>query len=87
VITPRPISIGGTTSVFAEAYANALHQQRDYPKVESVLQELLRHRSELSAQSPAAYRARLAKTLNNRETQRFRAKAASMRGMVFLFGR
>jgi hypothetical protein len=34
---------------FAEAYANALHQQRDYPKAESVLQELLRHRSEVSA--------------------------------------
>ena len=50
---------------FAEAYAYALQQQRDYPKAELVLQELLRHRRELAAQNPAAYRPDLAATLNN----------------------
>ena len=45
---------------FAEAYAYALQQQRDYPKAELVLQELLRHRRELAAQNPAAYRPDLA---------------------------
>ncbi len=50
---------------FADAYAYALHQQKDYPKAESVLQELLRHQRELAAQNPAAYRPVLATTLNN----------------------
>ncbi len=50
---------------FADTYAYALHQQKDYPKAESVLQELLRHQRELAAQNPAAYRPVLATTLNN----------------------
>ena len=50
---------------FADAYAYALQQQRDYPKAELVLQELLRQRRELAAQNPAAYRPDLARTLNN----------------------
>jgi len=36
---------------FAGAYAYALQQQRDYPKAESVLQELLGHRRELARAS------------------------------------
>jgi tetratricopeptide (TPR) repeat protein len=61
---------------FAEAYAYALGQQKDYPKAESVLQELLRHRRELAAQNPAAYQPGLAWTLNSLglvydETNRF----------------
>jgi tetratricopeptide (TPR) repeat protein len=68
---------------FAAAYAYALLQQRDYPKAESVLQELLRHRRELAAQNPTAYRPDLAATLNNlgalcRDVHRFSdAEAAS----------
>ena len=45
---------------YAEAYAYALLKQRDYPKAEMVLQELLGQRRELAAQNPAAYRPDLA---------------------------
>src|SRR5271155_1557988 len=50
---------------YGEAYAYALHQQRDYPKAEAVLQELLKQRRSQAAQNPAAYRPDLAGTLNN----------------------
>src|SRR5271165_2165285 len=69
---------------FATAYAYALQQQKDYPKAESVLQELLRQRRSLAAQNPAAYRPDLAGTLNNLgvlydETRRFADAEAAYR--------
>ncbi len=61
---------------YAGAYASALLQQKDYPKAELVLQELLRRWRELAAQNSAAYRPVLAATLNNlgllyQDTHRF----------------
>jgi len=41
---------------FAEAYAHALYQPKDYLKAEQVVQELLRQRRNLAAQNPTAYR-------------------------------
>src|SRR5271165_3893844 len=69
---------------FAAAYVYALQKQRDYPKAESVLQELLRHRRELAAQNPAAYRPDLAATLNNlgalyADTHRFADAEAALK--------
>ncbi len=69
---------------FADAYAYALQQQRDYPKAESVLQEVLRRRRELAAQNPAAYRPDLARTLNNlgnlyNDTHRFADAEAALK--------
>jgi tetratricopeptide (TPR) repeat protein len=69
---------------FAEAYAYALQQQKDYPKAELVLQELLKHRRELAAQNPAAYQPDLALTLNSLATlygttQRFAEAEAALK--------
>src|ERR1700722_6288323 len=69
---------------FAEAYAYALQQQKDYPKAELVLQELLKHRRELAAQNPAAYQPDLALTLNSLgtlygTTQRFAEAEAALK--------
>ncbi len=50
---------------FAGAYAFVLQKQKDYPKAEAVLQELLRHQRELAAQNPSAYQPVLALTLTN----------------------
>ncbi len=50
---------------YAEGYAFALLEQRDYAKAESVLQELLRQRRRLAEENPAVYQPDLAQTLNN----------------------
>ena len=49
---------------YAEAYADALWEQRDFPGAELVLQELLKQRRSAAMQNPA-YRPQLAQTLND----------------------
>src|SRR5208337_4598659 len=50
---------------YASAYAQALLQEKDYPKAESVLQALLSQLRSHVKQNPAVYRPNLAGTLNS----------------------
>jgi tetratricopeptide (TPR) repeat protein len=50
---------------YASAYAYALQKQKEYPKEELVLQDLLKHLRGASAQDPAAHLPEIAVTLNS----------------------
>jgi tetratricopeptide (TPR) repeat protein len=50
---------------YATVYGYWLLEQKDYPKADAVLQELLKHQRSLAKQNPSAYGPTLALTLNN----------------------